>query len=443
MRIGLFWWRYPAQVRGDGRAGHLGWLAGVCLLALGLVLATGAGQAQAAAAVPTASASLTFTAPNYKGVIGGPPGTKTTIHGASWLAYSSVALSLTDQSKSCDGAVSIGTFPTTSTGSVVANFNWPAEANQVGAYYACGTQDNKGTFISHTSFSLLSSSPASLSFTPTTAAAGDKITLSGSGWLPAPQTVNIVVVPCNSLCAQPPVAQLEVVTNNDGTFSQSVTISASAATAGYYIQAANSLAAIAATAGPLQVTGQAAPGGTPSASPHATQGGVPPPPSNTKAALKDALLAGALGLLALLVLISVVVFFLTRARRGPDLSLASNQSQEPDDWDGWSAEDRPYSRPAADASPYRDMPQLPPKRRDLDQSWDDEEQPQPASANFSAVPAYEEDYPWTKSAETRDMTPQPPTDDETYLSYLPRIQRRPRRPGVPPNTLPPGRPPDR
>lgn len=404
MRIRLFWARHRAL---RGRYERACRLAGVLALAFSLFLVAGAVQAQAALAAPDAAGSLAFTAPSYSGVIGGPPGTRVTVHGFSWIAFSSVALSLTTQARNCNGAVSVGTFPTTSSGTFTANFNWPAGANQVGAYYACGTQDGKGTFFSRNTFSLLSSDPASLSFTPSAVAAGDTITLSGSNWLPAPQTVNIVVVPCQSLCVQPPVAQLEVVTGSDGAFSQVVTISSSAATNGYYVQATNSLATIAATAGPLRVTGQAAPSGTPSVTAtRPTQGGVVTPPSNTKSALKDALVAAGLGLLALLVLIGVVVFFLTRARRGPDL-LAPSQPQEPAHWDARSAEGRPSPRPGTarrvdDAQAYWEMPQLPPSRHSSHQPWDDE-QPHPAPAVSSAVSAHEDVYPWTKSGDSKGI----------------------------------------
>lgn len=402
MRIRLFWARQRALRRGYERACRLG---GVLALAFSLFLVAGAVQAQAALAAPEAGGTLAFTAPSYSGTIGGPPGTRVTVHGSSWIAYNSVALALTTQARNCNNAVALSAFPTTSSGTFTASFNWPAAANQVGAYYVCGIQGNKDPVFSHNTFSLLSSSPASLSFTPNAVSAGDTITLSGSNWLPAPQTVNIVVVPCQSLCAQPPVAQLEVVTGNDGSFTQSVTISSNAVTNGYYVQATNSLAAIAATAGPLRVTGQAAPSGTPSVTAtRPTQGGLVTPPSNTKTALKDALVAAGLGLLALLVLIGVVVFFLTRARRGPDLH-APSQSQEPAHWDAWSAEGRPSPRPGTarrvdDTQAYWEMPQLPPSRHSSHQPWADE-QPHPAPAVSSAVSAHEDVYPWTKSGDSK------------------------------------------
>jgi hypothetical protein len=385
MRMGLFCGSYRAVHLRQRKSSRLGWLAGVWVLAIGLLLASGVGQAQAASTVQSAAGSLAFIQPDYRGVIGGPPGTKVTVQGTAWLAYSSVDLSLTNRVKDCNGAVSVGSFPTDKSGNVLAKFNWPAEANQVGAYYVCGTQVNKGTGYSHNSFSVLSDSPASLSFTPTSAAAGSTITLSGSNWLPAPQTVNIVVVPCNGICAQLPVAQVQVVTGADGTFSQTVTISSGAATNSYYVQGTNSLGVLAASAGPLQVTGLDS-SGTPqvggdptSVAIGTTQGGTTGTPLSTvKTALKDALLAGVVGLVVLLVLIGGIAFFLTRSRRGPDLPTHPKDTAGMDDQDARTGEDRPSSRSEMVKSKvrtpsYQQMPQLPPHQPGKHSYLDDEE----------------------------------------------------------------------
>jgi hypothetical protein len=438
MWMGLFCRGYRALHLRRRRASRLGWLAGVWVTAMGLLLVSGVGQAQAASAVRNAAGSLNFIQPDYRGVIAGPPGTKVTVQGTAWLAYSSVDLSLTNRAKDCNGAVSVGSFPTDKSGNVLAKFNWPAAANQVGAYYACGTQANKGTGYSHNSFNVLSDSPASLSFTPTTVAAGDTITLSGSNWLPAPQTINIVVVPCNGICAQLPVAQLQVVTGDDGTFSQSVTISSGAATNSYYIQGTNSLGVLAASAGPLQVTGLDS-SGTPQAggdptsvATGTTQGGATVAPLSTiKTALKDALLAGVVGLVVLLVLIGGIAFFLTRSRRGPDLPTHAKDATGMDDQDAWSAEGHFPSRSGPAKSrggppPYRQMPQLPPHQHTAHSSLDEEEA-EYADAAFSVV--HDDDA----YAESEAMHPaRRPPAGEQQRPFIP-----PRRPGAAPRTPPP------
>ena len=319
-------WKHIASRAEQHLASRLGWLAVLSVVALALCLLTSVSLAQAAPSAPALSGSLAFTAPNYQGVIGGPVGTRVTVHGANWLAYSSVDLYLTSEARNCYRAVSVGTFATDAGGNFSAGFLWPAAASQVGAYYACGTQTNKGTFFSHNAFSLLSANPAALSFSPQMVVAGDTITISGSNWLPAPQTLSLIVLPCSTLCQQAPVAQVQVVTGTDGSFSQQVTISAGAPSNGYYVQATNSQAALSAIAGPIQVTAQGAPNGTAVPGTNPTTLGTrttnnPPtttgtPESSKSAALKDALLAGGAGLLVLLVLMGLIAFFVARSRAG-------------------------------------------------------------------------------------------------------------------------------
>lgn len=316
----------PASSGEPGILRGLGRLAGGLVLALSCWLMAGTGQAWAAAAIPQVNGALVFSAPNYRGVIGGPPGIRVTVQGSFWLPYSQVALSVSDQ-KSCSGAVPVGTYPTNGSGGFTARFNWPTAANHVTAYYACGTQANKGTFASKNTFNVLASEPASLSFSPAGVLAGDLLTVNGRNWLPAPQTVNILIVPCSTPCQVQPAAHLQVVTDDDGRFSQQVAISAGAASGGYYIQATNSTATLSAIAGPFQVTGQGTLNGTPSpdVNPTTLPGTTVLPPSTTQAAIKDALIAGVLGLLALLGLIGLVAFFVTRSRgsEGPAPAVTS------------------------------------------------------------------------------------------------------------------------
>ncbi len=298
-------------------AGWTGRLAGAVLLALGLCLAAGLGQAHAAVSAPTAAGTLAFTKPSYQGLIGGPPGTRVTVRGSSWEAYGTVELSLSTNARSCSGAVPAGSFAITGSGSFSASFLWPAAANQVGAYYACGYQQGRGIAISHTTFSVLASSPATVSFAPANLTAGSILTVSGNNWVPGPQQVLLSVVSCKTSCQAASVAQAEITTGRDGTFHQQLTISTSATSGSYYVQATNTVDSLSATStASLQVTGQVTPGAsvTPTPTPLTNGAHLTAPPSQAKSALKDALLAAGVGLLVALVVIGGLAFFVRRSR---------------------------------------------------------------------------------------------------------------------------------
>jgi hypothetical protein len=337
-RLRIAWKR--AALRGIQK--RIGWprrLAEALLLALLLCLAVGVGHAQARR--PALGGSLAFRQPNYQGVIGGPPGARVEVGGFSWLPNATVTLSVAPAGSGC-GGVSVGTYSTDTSGNFTAGFLWPGQANQLGAYAVCGTQANNGSALSSNTFSVLASSPPSLTFSPRSIVAGAMLTITGANWVPGPQTLNVVIVPCNAVCNATPVAQATVETARDGTFSQKLTISAGASTGNYYIQAVNSTATLSdAPAQPIQVSGQAAAAGTPvqgirpttTATRTTTQGSTDsstsPPSALSQASsdLKNALLAAGLGLLALLVLIGAPTFFIGRSR-GPALFARARRGKE-------------------------------------------------------------------------------------------------------------------
>ncbi len=311
-------------------------LAGALLLALLLCLAAGVGQARAESALGEGG-FLSFKQPNYQGVVAGPVGTRVLVQGGNWRPYATVTLTLTSSRSSCAG-VSVGTFSTDLGGQFSAGFLWPKQANHIGAYYACASQANYGSSLTDNAFTLLADSPPSLAFSPSTLVAGQKVTITGKNWLPGPQTVNLVIVPCSAICDAPPVASLNVVTEKNGTFHEEVTISAGAPTGSYYVQAANSTANLSATpAGPIQVAAQTSPSGTPvpGGSPTTTAtrtgqdstGADTTPASQAPAALKVALVAAGLGLMALLAMIGGLAFFSGRSR-GPELPTPSRLAKE-------------------------------------------------------------------------------------------------------------------
>src|SRR5579885_90412 len=406
----LFAWRGAAR----HGAGWTGRLAGAILLALTLSLFAGISQAWAAPHLPAASATLSFTQPNYRGVIGGPPGTRVTVTGTFWKPYATVSLSLTLDPRSCAGAVAVNSYQASASGSFAARFNWPSAANKLAPYYACATEADKGTAFSHNTFTVLASSPASISFSTTMATAGDSVTVTGHNWLPEQQTVTIVVLPCNAICQEKPIANAEVVSGSDGTFSQSMTLLAGAASGVYYAQATNAGATLSAISAPLQVAGQTAPGGTPlpgsTAPTNATRTssgtGTAQPPSQTQAALKDALLAAGLGLLALIALVGAITIFIVRGRRAETNAPATAKdgpgepsSPAPARRAIWRTAGAP--RPSAPAVQERPAGELLPQRGE--QAMTGRNTMSIASASLPTVPGTSSGYPWE----------QPTTPDNT------------------------------
>ncbi len=413
--------------RGAARhgAGWSGRLAGAILLALTLSLVAGIGQAWAAPQAPAASASLSFTQPNYRGVIGGPPGTRVTVTGSFWKPYTTVSLSLSLSPFSCAGAVAVNSFQTSASGSFAARFNWPLTANKLAPYYACATEADKGTAFSHNTFTVLASSPASISFSATMATAGDSVTVTGHNWLPGQQTVTIVVLPCNAICQEKPIADAEVVSGSDGTFSQSMTLLAGAASGVYYAQATNAGATLSAISAPLQVAGQTAPGGTPlpgstapsNATRTSSNTGTAQPPSQTQAALKDALLAAGLGLLALIALVGAITIFIVRGRRAETNAppTAKDGPGEPSSPAPvrraiWRTADTPRPNAPAGAGQQRPAPELLPQRNE--QTITGRNPMSMASASLPTVPGTSSGYPWeqpTTPDNTRRANAQTPT----------------------------------
>jgi hypothetical protein len=439
-------WRWPAR-RGPHQSGD--WprrLAAALMLALLLCLAMGTERALAASPAFAGGGTLTIKQPNYRGVIGGPPGTRVTVEGFSWRAYSTLTLSVTSGGN-C-GGVPVGAYPTDQFGHFSAGFLWPAQANRLGTYHVCASQPNYGSALSNNAFSVLASSPPSLAFSPGSLVAGDVLTVIGKNWVPGPQTVTLVVVPCNTICNAAPIAQTTLVTADDGTFSQKLPISASAPTGAYYIRAANSLATLATPpAGPIQVAGQASSSGTPvpgvSPTTIATRTnqdstGAPTisPISQASSSLKNALLAAGLGLVALLVMIGGLAFFIGRSR-GPDLppSSRSGKGNEPS-----LAPPKPPRRatwrtavPAATAAHQPSgAPALPqPYQGEEGLSGEDEPTTPEAEAEaYAARQASEDEYPW----EEQIPPPQPGPESEGRGSSPRQWPGAPGHPQVHPHT---------
>ncbi len=451
-------WKWPARSRPHQRGGWPRRFTTALALALLLCLAVGAGQALTATPAFAFGGSLTIQQPNYRGVIAGPPGTKVTIQGFGWRSFSTIALSVASGAN-C-GGVFIGNFATDRSGEFTAGFLWPLQANHIGDYRVCGAQAGYGSALSSNTFTVDASSPPSLEFSPGSLVAGDVLTVIGKNWLPGPQTVTLVVIPCNGnvLCNAAPVAQATVVTANDGTFSQQLTISASAASGTYYIHAVNSVASLSVPgAGPIQVSGQASSSGTPvpgvSPTTIATRtdqdsvgSSTPSPISQASSSLKNALMAAVLGLVALLVMIGGLAFFIGRSRGPePNVPTKAGKGSEPPSAQSESPRRATWrtASPAASAvrqpsearalSPYRGEAGL----------LDGNESPVPdeQAANQQAS---EDDYPWEEQIpppapetepEGRGSAPRPTPgaasypQANTYAGQLPPARRPSAAPG--------------
>lgn len=450
-------WKWPARSGPHQSGDWPRWFTAALVLAPLLWLAMGAGQALTAAPAFAFGGSLTIQQPSYRGVIAGPPGARVTIQGFGWRAYSTITLSVASGA-SC-GGVFIGNFPTNQSGEFTVGFLWPLQANHIGDYHVCGSQAGYGSALSSNTFMVDASSPASLEFSPDSLVAGDVLTVVGKNWLPGPQTVTLVVVPCNgnALCNAAPVAQATVVTATDGTFSQQLTISASALAGTYYIHAVNSVASLSVPgAGPIQVAGQASSSGTPvpgvSPTTIATRtdqdsigSSTPSPISQASSSLKNALMAAGLGLVALLVMIGGLAFFIGRSRGPePNVPTKAGKGNEPS-----PVQPEPSRRatwrtasPAATAvhQPYgaRALPQGYPGEEGL---LDGNELTAP-DEQAAAQQASEDDYPWEEQIpppdpepEDRGSAPRPMPgaasypQGNTYAGQLPPARRPSAAPG--------------
>lgn len=405
-------WKNAASRGAQRGAGLPGRLAGATLLALLLGLLVGISQAGAAPRLPNYTGRVTFSVPNYRGVIGGPIGTRVVVSGSSWLPYANVTLSLTLYPRSCAGAVPVSTYQTTASGSFSARFDWPAAANVLAPYYACATQANKGTAFSYNAFTVLASSPASLNFSVSTVTAGSSVTVIGNNWLPGGRTITVVILPCKVICQAKPVAEIEVISSSTGFFSQPMTIMADATSGTYYAQASNTESTLSAVSTPLQVAGQATPGGTPlpgssptTSATRTTPGvGLSQPPSQAKAALKDALLAAGLGLAVLLVLLGAITFFIGRSRgaqaqaapKAQKEGASANAPLEPGKRVARQMTGPALPDPQPDAQGKPSMPGLLPSRRGP-QETSEEETHRLVSPALPKAPA-SDDYPWEHSA---------------------------------------------
>jgi hypothetical protein len=251
------------------------------------------------------------------------------------------------------------------------------------------------------------------------ATAGDSVTVTGHNWLPGQQTVTIVVLPCSAICQEKPVADTQVASDSDGAFSQSLTILAGAVSGAYYAQATNAGATLSAISAPLQVAGQTAPGGTPlpgstpttSATRTSSDTGASQPPSQTNAALKDALLAAGLGLLVLLLLLGAITIFIVRGRSTEPTTPKAAKGEQREETSPappgraiWRAAGTAPPDAQADAEKPRQMlqPLLP---RQREQAMEEHQTANLPSSSLPTIPGDGDNYPWKQPTGRRASRP--------------------------------------
>ena len=437
-------WKRIALGRAQRNASWLHRLTGAFLLALLLGLAVGVGAARAAASPAfVGGGSLGIVQPNYRGIVGGPPGTRVVVQGSSWMPYGTITLSITSSRSSC-GSITVGDFGVDQNGAFTAGFLWPSEANQLGVYYVCGSQAGVGAALSGDAFTVLASNPASLTFSPSSVVAGDTVTVTGSNWVPGPQTMSLVIVACAAICDTTPVAQATLVTGADGTFTQQMTISAGAPSGEHYVQAANALATLSAvSAGHIEVTGQATASGTPvtgvnptTTATRTTQGGAPgsstttqSPLSQAKSSLQNALLAAGLGLVVLLGLIGAGAFFIGRSH-GPEVRARAGKESELAKGHPDTSRRAPWrtANPAGAALPAPSSRALTVAQHYQRQAEpEDEEALAAPDEELPTSPENEDDYPWDERIPPPPELTMPDPGEED--APAPRRSRRSRQPG--------------
>ncbi|HTI14971.1 MAG TPA: hypothetical protein VL461_10425 [Dictyobacter sp.] len=188
---------------------------------------------------PTVTPTITTTAPPSStasialsvtggGTPAGQAGTAVQLAGNGFTPGDTVNLYTTTDPTQCTAANAgnLQPFNTQSSvtinpdGTFTANTTWPTNANQPStSYYVCAISTTLGTTaLANPPFDV--TGPVTASITPNTANAGDTITVTGTNWLPS-QTLTVSITPGQGAT---PIAQQQVTSGSDGTFSTQITI---------------------------------------------------------------------------------------------------------------------------------------------------------------------------------------------------------------------------
>lgn len=180
---------------------------------------------------PTATATnatISIVQPGVNGgTIGGHPGTRVQISGNGFQPGSSINLYTTADTTQCTAntaanlqAFAPHTVKVDGNGNFQINPQWPASSGQPGTtYYICGINSNAGTAtISGTAFTV--AQDVTVASTTPSANPGDKVTITGTNWLPAQQ----LAVSITSNQGANSIVSGQTNSNPDGSFSIDLTI---------------------------------------------------------------------------------------------------------------------------------------------------------------------------------------------------------------------------
>jgi hypothetical protein len=256
----------------------------------------------------------------------GRPGTQVQISGSGFSQDGTLRLFTTPNPGKCSGngsPASLGLLPfntsptvTVNNGAFTLNTTWPGNAaTPTTPYYICGIgpggQGPNFRTLSSNTFTIAQA--VTITVNPTSAAPGDQVTITGANWLP-PQQLNISVTPGGGGQA---IATTSVNSDNNGNFSTTLTIPATAQPGTYTVQVVAANETTMTATNPLTVQNKATPtptaGPSPTAAPSPTVTASPTPANggNTTGGPSNALfyVMGVIGVLLVIVGIALFVVY--------------------------------------------------------------------------------------------------------------------------------------
>lgn len=282
-----------------------------------------------ATATPATPPSINLVSPSSGQ---GPVGSHVTISGSN-LPTGSVSIYAASQSNCSDHAQGLTTASANGSGSLSTTFVWPVSLAG-GSFFVCATG-----VTSAPSFQVLSASAPSISLSVPTIAAGESLTINGTGFVGLPDGAQILLSEIDT--SGHSTTFLRVVVGSDGSFTTTWTVAATTGTMKIQAvspQEGNAPPVLQATA-QLVVTAAGSPTASASVSPTAGAGGS----SGNNQSGNGSGFALVLVLIIVLVLLAglgVAAFLLLRGRGGPPEPMYGNGPYGPGEYPGFAARNR-------------------------------------------------------------------------------------------------------
>lgn len=210
----------------------------------------------------------------------GPVGENAIVHGANFLPDVQVSVILVQGNSNgnpslCKAPVAtVGTVTTSSSGTFLLGFTWPAQAGAINSKYSvCSVSGSSGLPASYRDdgpFTVLSAGHPTFSVSPSSVQAGSSVTVSGQNWVP-PQQVTISITGSSQLLNETQTTS----GLNSGTFSVSYTVPANAQAGSFAVNVTASSSVLRAGTQNLAISVPATPTPTPSATPSPTPSVTP------------------------------------------------------------------------------------------------------------------------------------------------------------------------